>query len=358
MSATRKPHPLALKPDIEEAARRWDAFYAGEIIDRPVVCVQSWRDGERVHGPDYRARAFDDLDAVVDQALAHAEAIHWGGEAVPAWMPSVGPDEVAVFCGAELKWADESGNTNWSERYVEDWDASLPFRLQEDNPYWQRCLALYRRAAERMAGKMVLTMLDLHTNMDLLLAVRGAQRLCMDCIDMPETIDRAIASARSVFAPLWKAVSEAGRMDELGYCHHYYSMEGAATLQCDFSCMISPAMFRRWVMPALEEEAAIAKHVLYHWDGPDALVHMDDLCASKGLHSLSYVPGAGNGSHLDNIEVLKQVQARGKAVQAWASPEQIKIMHRQLKPELVFYCTWTDTPAEADELLKWLVKHT
>ncbi len=358
MPATPAPRPLAFKPDLEEAARRWDAFYAGQIIDRPVVCVNAWRSDQRLYGPSYRQRVLGDMDATIDQALAHAEAIYWGGESVPAFMPSFGPDEVAVFCGAELKWADGSGDTNWSVRFVDDWDAALPLRIQEDNPLWRRCLALYRRAADRMAGKMVLTMLDLHTNMDLLLAVRGGERLCLDCVDRPETIDRAMESARAVFPPLWKAVSEAGRMDELGYCHNYYSMEGAATLQCDFSCMISPAMFRRWVLPALEEEATIAKHVVYHWDGPGALVHTDDLCASKGLHSLSYVPGAGNGSHLDNIDVLKRVQAGGKAVQAWGSPEEVKVMHRELKPELVFYCTWASSPAEADALIEWLVRHT
>ena len=359
MPSTRKPHPLAFKPDLAEAARRWEAFYAGDVIDRPVVCVTAPRDGaRRPPRPGYRERVLGDMDAVIDAELAYAESIYWGGEAVPAFMPSFGPDEVAVFCGAELKWRDASGDTNWSVPFVGDWDEALPLRIQEDNPLWQRCLAFYRRAADRTAGKMLLTMLDLHTNMDLLLAVRGGERLCMDCIDQPETIDRAMESARAVFPVVWDAVSRAGRMDELGYCHGYYSMQGAATLQCDFSCMISPAMFRRWVLPALEEEAAIARHVIYHWDGPGALVHTADLVASKGLHSLSYVPGAGHGSHLDNIEILKRVQAGGRAVQAWASPEEVKIMHRQLKPELVFYCTWAKSPAEADELLDWLVQHT
>jgi hypothetical protein len=45
-------------------------------------------------------------------------------------------------------------------------------------------------------------------------------------------------------------------------------------------------------------------------------------------------------------------------VQAWGTPEEVKIMHRELRPELVFYCTWAKSPAEADELLDWLVRHT
>ena len=147
-------------------------------------------------------------------------------------------------------------------------------------------------------------------------------------------------------------------MDELGYCHVFYSMEGAAVLQCDFSYMIGPEMFRRWVLPALEEEAEIVKRALYHWDGPGALVHTADLIASPGLHTLSYVPGAGYGSHRNYLELLKRVQAGGKAVQVWGSPEEIQEIHRELKPEKVLYCTNVSSQKEAEVLLQWFVANT
>ena len=117
-------------------------------------------------------------------------------------------------------------------------------------------------------------------------------------------------------------------------------------------------MFRRWVLPALEEEAEIVKHALYHWDGPGALVHTADLVASKGLHALSYVPGEGRGRHIDYLDLFKRVQAGGKAMQVWGTPEEIQQMHRELKPQLTYYVTHTETPAEADALLEWFVKHT
>jgi hypothetical protein len=36
---------LAFKPDLAEAARRWEAFLHGDLIDRPVVCVTAPRRG-------------------------------------------------------------------------------------------------------------------------------------------------------------------------------------------------------------------------------------------------------------------------------------------------------------------------
>ncbi len=210
---------------------------------------------------------------------------------------------------------------------VDDWESALPLRLREEHPLWQRMLAFYRRAAEVLAGKLYLGTPDLHTNMDLLAALRGPQRLCEDLLDQPEMIDRAMDSARAIFPRVWESTARAGRMADRGY------VGPVATLQCDFSCMISPAMFRRWVLPALEEEAALVGRAVYHWDGPGALVHTGDLLAAAGLHTLSYVPGDGNGSHLDHVELFQRVQAGGKAVQVWGSPEDMQALHRELRPE-------------------------
>ena len=359
MTKPNKPTALEFKPDLEEAAQRWDAFYAGEIIERPVVCVTAPREGfQSTRGSDYYEKVHSDMDDIIERAIINAEARFWGGETVPSYSLSFGPDEIGVFTGAELRWSDDSGNTNWSVPFVEDWEDALPLQLWDAHPLWQRLLEFYRRASERMAGKMLLSTPDLHTNMDLLAAVRGPQRLCTDLIDQPEIIDRAMEDARAIFRKLWADVCDVGKMDELGYCHAFYSMEGAAVLQCDFSCMISPSMFRRWVLPALEEEAMIVKHALYHWDGPGALVHTDDLLASTGLHALSYVPGAGYGGHSDYLELFKRVQAGGKAVQVSGNPEAIKHMHRELRPEKVFYCTSVGSQGEAEKLLDWFIQNT
>jgi 5-methyltetrahydrofolate--homocysteine methyltransferase len=350
------------KPDLAEAERRWQAFYAGELIDRPPVCVTAPLDGCTPPSPiTYREKVFGDLEAVVEHGLANAAGTFWGGEAVPSFYPSFGPDEIAVFCGADLHWSPDSPDTNWSTPFVQEWEAALPLRLLEENPLFQRQLELYRLAAERFQGRVLLVAPDLHTNMDLLSAIRSPQRLCLDLLDSPELVDRAMQDARRIFKELWASINRAGKMPETGYCtesHALYSREGSATLQCDFSIMMSPAMFRRWVLPALEEEAEIVRRVVYHWDGPGALVHRRDLLASRGLQTLSFVPGDGHGDPVDHIPLLRSLQDAGKAVHVWGTPEQCQRMHRELRPDRVFYCTSTRTRAEAEALLDWFARNT
>ncbi len=355
----KQPCSLAFKPDLEEAARRWEAFYAGEIIDRPLVCVTAPRqDQQQPAASTYYDRVFGNLDQVIERGLALGAATYWGGDAIPNYWLTFGPDEIGVFCGAEFGWKGDSGDTNWSKPFVEDWNDVLPIAIQPDNPLWIRMLDFYRLAARRMGGKMVLAAPDLHSNMDLLASIRGPQALCIDLIEQPEAIDRAMVSARAVFRELWPAVVQAGQMDELGYYQNFYSMEGAAILQCDFSAMISPAMFRRWVLPALEEEAQIVNHAIYHWDGAAALVHYDAVVNSPYLHTISFVPSDNHGTHWDYLDLLKRIQASGKAVHVWGGPEAMKRLHKELRPEKTFYQVTASSQSEAEELLDWFVKNT
>lgn len=350
------------KPDLELAQQRWQAFFAGEIIDRPPVAVVAPRTGCTRPAPlTYWDKANGDLEEVIERGLHLAETTFWGGEAMPSFYPSIGPDEIAVFCGATLRWSPSSPDTNWSTPMIEDWQQDGPVRLDQEHPLFQRQQALYRRAAEVFDGRVLLVAPDLHSNMDLLAALRGAQRLCLDLIDQPEAVDAAMLEARQVFRELWQAIVAASRMRQNGACsesHAFYSMEGSATLQCDFSIMLSPRHFRRWVLPALEEEAALVKHALYHWDGFGALTHWDDLVHCTGLHTLSFVPGDGHGDPADHVDLLRKIQETGKSIHVWGTPTQCQWMHQYLLPERVFYCTQASSQSEAERLLDWFIDHT
>ncbi|MDQ1258177.1 MAG: hypothetical protein QG656_2786 [Candidatus Hydrogenedentes bacterium] len=355
----RPPAPLVLKPNLEDTARRWEAYWAGDLIDRPMVWVTAPVPGFEYRPIDgYRERVYGDLDELVAKALHNAAGTIYGGESVPQFYASFGCDEITAFCGGSLCWSHESaGDTNWSVPFVRDWANVLPLRIRDDHPLWLRMQEQYRKAERAMAGRVLIMPIDLHTNMDILMAARGSEDLCRDLLEQPETIDRAMRDARAVFPVVWNTLRDLAKMDEHGYAAGAYSMTGCATLQCDFSCMMSPAQFRRWVMPALEEEAAIVRHALYHWDGPRALIHADDLLATKGLHTFAFVPDPGI-RHIQHLDLFKRVQAAGKAVAVYGTVDEIKTMHRELKPNQVIYYTSVCTESEIETLLDWFVRNT
>lgn len=354
---------LSLKPDLADATAHWLAFWEHQIIDRPACSIRAPREGvERVGGPPYLAGAVGDWQPVVDQALASLQGTYWAGEAIPAYVPSFGPDQMAAFLGGELVIPDDDSHygTDWVLPNVENWDDSLPFVLDPDNYWWQRMLAFYRDLAAAFDGHAVLSHLDLHSNMDTLLALRGGEKLCLDLALEPEAIDRAMASVRAQYAPIYDGVYEAGAMARcgtVGWVQAYHPVR-TNTIQCDFAALIGPKQFDKWVAPALAEEAKHLGHCVYHLDGPECIVHLETLCAIDGLDCIQWVHGARNKGFREWMDLLKRIQSLGVAVWVPCSVDEIPYYHGELDPTLVWYDAWAGSEKQADETLEWLRRNT
>jgi len=353
---------LELKPDFAEARRRWEAFWRHEIIDRPCCVVRAPLDETRPlpPGPPYMAGAHGDMHAVAEQVLAASSGIWYGGEAIPAYTPSFGPDMMACWLGADLEFPEDNYGTSWAVPCIDDWEVALPIRLGPDNAWWRRMLEFCRILSDTLRGKMLVAHLDLHSNMDSLLAMRGGDRLCVDLVDVPEVIDRAMADVRALYRPVYDGLYEAGRMGETGttgWVHAYHPVR-TNTIQCDFAALIGPKQFRRWALPALEEEAAYLGHCVYHLDGPECLVHLPDLCGIPGLDCIQWVHGARNRPFIEWMDLLKEIQSRGVAVWIPCTPEEIPVYQRELRPEFLYYDLWAPTRKVGEDMLKWLAENT
>jgi hypothetical protein len=361
MDQTGRITSLEFKPDFEEAQRRWLAFWEQELVDRPCCVVRAPKDGvEQVGGPPYMAGAREDFGPIIERVLASCACIYWAGEAIPAYTPSFGPDQMSAWLGAELHFPETDTGTDWVLPCIEDWDAALPFRLNPENYWWRRFLDFCQALGEACRGKVIVSHVDLHSNVDTLLAMRGGQRLCTDMMDIPETIDRAMASVRPLFAPIYDAVYEAAGMEAvgtIGWVPAYHPVR-TNTIQCDFAALIGPSQFRRWALPALEDEAAYLGHCTYHYDGPECLVHLADICGIRGLDCIQWTPGARNRAFIEWMDLLKGIQSRGTSVWVPCNHEDIKVYHRELEPDKVFYDCWAPSQKEADAVLKWLVGNT
>jgi hypothetical protein len=353
---------LSLKPNLDEALERWRAFWNQEIIGRPCVAVTAPKEGvERVAGPQGQIHPDADFEEHLDQAEAAMAGVYYGGEAMPFIQPSFGPDQVAAFVGARLDWSEDSAHTSWSVPFVEDWDEALPLRLGAGNDTWERMLELCRKAGERGEGKFLVGMLDMHSNFDWLAAIRGPDRLCMDLLDCPEHIHRAMGNVRELYPQMYDALYEAGHMAGRGTCGWlpFYCEGRYATTQCDFCCLLSPAQFEEFVLPALAEECEFLDRSFYHYDGATCLQHFDAITGIQALDGIQWTPTAGGPPMMGWLDLLKRFQATGKNVfVGCGSADELKVYHRELEPNRVLYRVGVGSEKEADELLRWLESHT
>ena len=350
---------LQYKPDFDRARKYWRAFWDKEVIDRPLVSVTAPKTPSRPNGPRYMAGADGNFIEPLQQYEAYAAGTYFGGEAMPRFGISFGPDQFSAFLGAELEYRLDVG-TSWVKPFVENWN-EVEFVLEDNNPDWKRMLAFYETAAAYAEGKFLLDMLDLHSHMDCLSAIRDPQKLCFDLMDCPEDVQDAMDRIRPIYPQMYEAIYAAGDMENRGtigwaptYCEGRF-----AVIQCDFSALISPRMARKFVIPAVAEEAAYLDHCLYHYDGKEALGHLDDILAIDDIDAIQWVPGDGNPRSVEWMDLLKKIQSAGKGlwIYDWTIDE-IKQHYKELRPEGLLFQVGAKTQSEADALIEWLQKNT
>ena len=354
--------PLAFKPNYDEASERWLAFWEHELIDRPCCVITAGKEnvGPLPPAPPYMSGAREEFGPIIDALLARAEATWWGGEAMPNYTPSFGPDMFSAWLGADLEFDKENYGTNWVVPTINDWATDLPLAVAEDSPWWQRMLAFCKALGDAFEGKMLVAHLDLHSNMDALSALRTPEKLCMDMMDVPELITRAMDNVADLYETIYDGLYNAagmGRCGTTGWVPAFHP-EKTNTIQCDFAALIGPHHFRQFVAPALEREAAYLKHTVYHYDGPECLVHLDQICAVPGLDCIQWTTGARNRGFIEWMDLLKEIQSKGVAVWVPCNTESIKIFHRELDPRLLFYVCSASSQAEGEATLKWLKDNT
>jgi hypothetical protein len=350
---------LHYKPDLEQARNYWRAFWEQAVLDRPVVMAFAPKDPTHpLKKPPLINRAGGNYREALARFERWAAATYFAGEAMPSFDCWFGPDQFAAFMGAELTYAEED-ETSWTTPCVTDW-AQVQLKLDETpGSVWTELLDFVRTAAQHGQGQYLVSTLDMHTNLDALRGLRGTQELCFDLIDCPNVVDRAMEQVRALYAPVYEAVYTAGDMQRgttswlPSYCEQRY-----AVVECDVICLLGPRHARRFVLPAIAEEAAFLDHCIFHLDGPRALTHLDDLLAIPDIDAIQWVPGDGQPRSVEWMELLQKIQAAGKGLWLDWTIDEIHQHYQDLQPEGVCFYLTPDSPQEADELLEWLKAHT
>lgn len=350
---------IELKPNFDDAANRWEAYWNHDLIDRPILIATIGKpDAAYKEGTDYRSRINGNVEDFLQNAMHNASCIEWLGESMPSFWTSLGTHEFATFCGYEVEWAPDGSDTNWCKHSDRPLEELLPLRIDTEGHMWKRTLEMYRKSAEVFDGRVIPFSFDSHTNLDLLLSVRGDANLCMDTVDCPEVVDKGIENSCVLFKQLWNEFVKLSNCDEYGYFYGVYSEKPTISLACDFSALIGPDMFKRWGVAALEyESSVIGDRTIYHWDGPAALKHKDDLISIKNLHTFSYVPSPYTYHH-QFLELYKECQDRGKGICYGGTIEEIKAAHKILKPNMTIYSTAVESVDEFNKLSEWFKKNT
>ena len=360
---------LVTKPDLEEVKQRWNAFWEGEVLDRPLVCAMA----PTVTGVPlvnisktrYWNPCSGHYEAQLDLLDRWAESTLFMGDLIPFVSPDHGPDQFAAWMGSRLNFTADNIETNWTDPILESWDDFLPASLHRDNEVWQSVLKYARLLHERGQGKYLVGMADLHSHLDAFSALRHPDKLCLDLYDEPEQVQKGCAQMRAMYPEIYEAIYKAGGMSrETGtICgQSLWCKDRIAVVQCDFSVFLSNEMWREFALPGIREEIEYLDHCFYHLDGKQQLTHLDDLLEIPKLDGIQWLPGEGQPEPFDPSwrDMLKKVLRAGKKVllQGPMDLATVQSVHRDLGPQGIVYVIWDRTREELEEIINWLGKNT
>jgi len=340
---------------------RYETFWAHEDTDRPMLNIlvedkkAIWED----NAPDTPYNRWENLEARYARSRFAMENTKIFGDAIYSDWVNFGPGCLAAMMGSNYI---PDFNTIWfgrDEFYLTDWSKLENLRLLTDSPMYKMVTEMTRILIERNDGSYTVGVSDLGGNLDILASLRSTWSLLTDLRDDPEMVLRAVelideawVECYSTLRGMIKNSGQSGHTTWLGpWCETAYY-----PLQCDFAAMISPEDFAHFVMPSLRRTSDFLEHSIFHLDGPEQIVHLDQLLSVPRIDGIQWVPGDGKPPVWDKVwfPMYEKIQAAGKCLvlHGFNNVEDVLHVCKNLSPKGLWLYIWLSSEAEAEELLK------
>jgi hypothetical protein len=314
-----------------------DAASSREADEPPADIRARWLD------PSWRVRQFE----------LEAARTYFGAEAHPRFDPHLGPGNLATFLGSVPRY---DRDTVWFDPCIDDPDRHPPLAFDPDNPQYRAQMRIIEAGLAAGRGRWSVTYPDLIENVDILVSLRGMERLLEDTIDRPGWVEEQVASINRIYFAVYDVLRERlvdawGGTRSGAFC--LYGEGRTAKVQCDASAALGPPQFRRFVLPGLAEQCRWLDHSLYHLDGTQCLCHLDALLGLDALDAVEWTPQAGRpqGGDPSWYDLYRRIRAAGKCVQAVSvEPSEVVPLIDAVGPRGLFIITSARDEDEAMRL--------
>ena len=342
--------PLEFCPDFPSIARRSEAWWACACTDRPIFIGTA--NSNPARPITKRLELLDQPEEWFAAKFQDLQQTHRVGDAVPFIRADFGPVLLGGLLGGTIEFGSD---TTWTHPFIrDDWSNEPDWQLQNDHPLLLRLRQLMEMVTQNCPGRYLVGTPDLGGSADVLLNLRGSSALCLDVVEQPDRVRRAIAAIypawERIFAELYRIATahKAGLIHWLGLWSNRPYMIPA----CDFNYLIGPTEFQSICLPDIAQQAATAGRAIFHLDGPGAARHIDALLDVPELQAIQFVPGSGTPSVLPWVAMFQKIQAAGRALYIVSPPAEVLALCDALRPEGLAINCWPDTPQDTDDLFE------
>lgn len=357
------------KEDWDSSLERFAAFWEREIVDRCCVAVTGPREGMAHPEPqsppetlDALVRNWLDPELNLRRMLAHFGRTFYGGEAYPATTMCLGASVMAEFHGARAEFRTD---TVWYHAVL---DTIADFDTDADvtaTPLYEATMAATRYYAEESRGRYWVGLPELGSATDNLSLLRGMQPLLYDMLDNPEAVKEAIQRLAGTWRAVHSELYEIARPHTSDGCCIPWMRTWAPgpqyQMSCDFSSVLSPGMFLEFIVPEIERYLEVNTYSVYHWDGPDAVKHLDALLELADLKAIQWTPGEGQPptSSPRWLPFYRRIQDAGKClILPCVTIDEVESLLSTLSSRGLLIATYAADERECRNLLASVAKWT
>lgn len=302
----------------------WKKWWNGEL-ERPLISIEAVPEDTGVTlsslYPQLGKYGFDNnIQAILDEIEKDLLKVDYLGDAFPRWCPNFGPGSMAAVLGSELEYVN---NTTWFHPLKNTNLEEIKTAIDKNSHWWQRHQEFFEQTADRWQDQLVIGNTDIGGNLDILASLRGSNLLLTDLIDQPDVVQTLLNGITDAWIEMFLSIEKLLSQNKLGrsYWAPIWAPGSMAMLQCDFSTMISPKMFDKFVMPDLLRCCNQIDFPFYHLDGRGAIRHLESLLSIEKLKGIQWIPGAGEPPAEEWIPLLKRIRDAGKLCQVFLSPQ-------------------------------------
>jgi 5-methyltetrahydrofolate--homocysteine methyltransferase len=209
------------------------------------------------------------------------------------------------------------GNSLYAEMAVKDWDSWHWRAPNLENNLWAcKLLEMTSSLVERSRGRFFVGQTLMRGVTDMLSALRGASLFVLDFYDYPETVQRAAALCADTFIQIAHAQLDLIPASDIGYCagaQPLWAPEKIVWLQEDAMALISPTLFRRYILPEDRRILRQFPYTAFHLHG-SSLWAVDILMEEENLNILELHDDSGQVNHEAILQTWKRIQTRKPVV--------------------------------------------
>ncbi|RHK22618.1 trimethylamine corrinoid protein 2 [Ruminococcus sp. AF46-10NS] len=343
MSKVKLPGPgEGYKLNWEETKEKFTNYWQHKNTGRPLMCViarrpevEQFSDGTPVEGgyldqicqgkyynmpkelywKDMEDK-YQNAERIVARYRYFCDTHAFLGESFPNLNIDFGPGSTAAYLGSDIGFKED---TVWFKKCLDGWDGVPKLTFDPENKWFKKHLQLAKDCRALAKDDFYVDMPDLMENIDVLASLRGAQDTLFDLLDEPEKVGQRIQEVTDVYYDYYDRFYDVIKDKDGGNAYTVFQIWGpgrTVKLQCDFSAMMAPEDFRKYIQPSLRTQSENVDHVLYHLDGPAAIKHMDALMEIEGIDALQWTSGdAGPDGTLPDWDVIyDKAIAAGKSI--------------------------------------------